>query len=133
MKKEVRKCAVCGKKFTPKTANALTCSEKCYKVRRAELDKKRRLPKSAEKTEAKEPKKLNAVEKITLPKKAVKKACEAKKCRKAACKRTHRFEPKLDTIVKIKAGNDFKVIALCFYIALKAVNKLITENRIKPI
>lgn len=29
---EKRECAICGKKFTPKTANALVCGDKCRKA-----------------------------------------------------------------------------------------------------
>lgn len=31
-KVEKRECAICGKKFTPKTANALVCGDKCRKA-----------------------------------------------------------------------------------------------------
>lgn len=136
MKKEVRKCAVCGKKFTPKTANALVCSDKCYKARKAELDKKRKSAKKVEKVEkkaekpavkkvAKKPLKAKAVEKITLPKKEPAKS--AKKTSGA---------PKLpkgcNTFVSIKAGDEFKVVTLALYVAFQALGRLIKNGAFKP-
>ena len=40
-KVEKRKCAVCGKAFTPKSPNATVCGEKCRKVNRANHKKAR--------------------------------------------------------------------------------------------
>ena len=55
-KVEKRKCAVCGKAFTPKSPNATVCGEKCRKVNRANHKKARAA-------------KPNLVEKIKLGKK----------------------------------------------------------------
>lgn len=72
MKKEKRECVVCGKKFTPKTANSKYCSEKCYKKQKAILDKTRK-----EKAKVNEPLvkskkksvKVESKEVVKLPKK----------------------------------------------------------------
>lgn len=73
MKKEKRECVVCGKKFTPKTANAKYCSEKCYKKQKAILDKNRKeKSKKIEKPLKKNEKKVAKVETkevVKLPKK----------------------------------------------------------------
>lgn len=73
MKKEKRECVVCGKKFTPKTANAKYCSEKCYKKQKAILDKSRKeKSKKIEKPLKKNEKKVAKVETkevVKLPKK----------------------------------------------------------------
>ena len=60
-KVEKRECVICGKKFTPKTANALVCGDKCRKV----LKQKN---KKAHKPQAK------CVEKIKIGKPQAKKA-----------------------------------------------------------
>lgn len=60
-KVEKRECAICGKKFTPKTANALVCGDKCRKA----LKQKNRKP---HKPQAK------CVEKIKIGKPQVKKS-----------------------------------------------------------
>lgn len=73
MKKEKRECVVCGKKFTPKTANAKYCGEKCYKKQKAILDKSRKekskkvvdAPKKVEKKVSK----VETKEVVKLPKK----------------------------------------------------------------
>lgn len=72
MKKEKRKCVVCGKKFTPKTANAKYCSEKCYKKQKAILDKSRKEKAKVNKPLVKCEKKVAKVESkevVKLPKK----------------------------------------------------------------
>lgn len=73
MKKEKRECVVCGKKFTPKTANAKYCSEKCYKKQKAILDKNRKeKSKKVENPLKKNEKKVAKVETkevVKLPKK----------------------------------------------------------------
>lgn len=139
MKKEMRKCAVCGKKFIPKTANALVCGDKCYKKRKADLDKKRKCAKKADKPVAKKvdkpvkvkgekPFKANAVEKIVLPKKA-----KIKTVKKPAKKPVVPALPKgCDTMVDIKAGNDFKVCTIALFIAFEAIGRLIKGGKIKP-
>lgn len=80
-KKETRICAVCGKKFTPKTANAKVCSEKCRKAWKAKRDKKRySATKSTKETCASAPK-FNAVERIKISV-AAKPEVGVKKCKK---------------------------------------------------
>lgn len=72
MKKEKRECVVCGKKFTPKTANAKYCSEKCYKKQKAILDKTRKGKAKVNKPLVKSEKmvaKVESKEVVKLPKK----------------------------------------------------------------
>lgn len=72
MKKEKRECVVCGKKFTPKTANSKYCSEKCYKKQKAILDKSRKEKAKVNKPLVKSKKKAVKVESkevVKLPKK----------------------------------------------------------------
>lgn len=72
MKKEKRECVVCGKKFTPKTANAKYCSEKCYKKQKAILDKSRKEKAKVNESLVKSKKKVAKVESkevVKLPKK----------------------------------------------------------------
>lgn len=117
-KVEKRECAVCSKKFTPKTANSKTCSQKCYKVRKAELDKVRKAnakkAKKAEKTAIKG----KSVEKINL---TSEKKCP-KKCEKKVIK----------TKVAIE-GDAFEVIATSLFIMLDALGKLIKGGTIRPL
>lgn len=80
MKAEAKKCAVCGKKFTPKVVNSKCCSDKCRKEARKMRDAARhgtdKKAVKATKHEALKPvakkpvKKVagKAVEKISLPK-----------------------------------------------------------------
>lgn len=68
MKAEVKKCAVCGKKFTPKVVNSKCCSDNCRKEAKRQRDADRN---SAKKTEANEPKR--AEDKASTKKNAVKK------------------------------------------------------------
>lgn len=137
MKKEMRKCAVCGKKFTPKTANAVTCGEKCYKVRKAKLDKVRHSSKKgdAKKPEAKKPVKAKAVEKIALPapKKVAKptkvvKPAKGKVC-KCKCDKKGKAE-KPSTVVNITGSNPFEVVTIAFYIAVKTLGGLIKDGKL---
>lgn len=72
MKKEKRECAVCGKKFTPKTANSKYCSEKCYKKQKAILDKNRKAKAKVNEPLVKSKKKavkIESKEVVNLPKK----------------------------------------------------------------
>jgi len=115
MKKITRKCAVCGKKFTPKSANAAYCSEKCYKVAKAKKDK-------ARKAKAKKVVKGKAVEKIVLPKKPLVKKVEKK------------VEPKkntkVDTIITVKGGNPFKVFFLATMIRERALSDIVKNGHL---
>lgn len=90
MKKEIRKCAVCGKKFTPKVANALTCSKKCYKVRKAVADKARKAKKPEDlpvSRSVKEVKKVAKVEKKPAVKKTVKETIVLPKAKSVVIKK----------------------------------------------
>lgn len=72
MKKEKRECVVCGKKFTPKTANSKYCGEKCYKKQKAILDKSRKAKAKVNELLVKSKKKAVKVESkevVKLPKK----------------------------------------------------------------
>lgn len=85
-KKETRVCAVCGKKFTPKTANAKVCSEECRKAWKAKRDKKRYSNTKSAKEDCASTPKFNAVERIKIPV-AAKPEVGAKKCKKHPNKR----------------------------------------------
>lgn len=71
MKAEAKKCAVCGKMFTPKVVNSKCCSDKCRKEAKRQRDASRN---SAKKTESDAPTKKNSVKKAV--KKVVGKAVE---------------------------------------------------------
>lgn len=117
-KVEKRECAVCSKKFTPKTANSKTCSQKCYKVRKAELDKARKA--NAKKAnEARKPAiKGKSVEKINL--------ASEKKCPKKREKKV------VGTKVAI-SGDAFEVIATSLFIMLSTLHQLIEKGTIRPL
>lgn len=121
-KVEKRECAVCKKKFTPKTANAKTCSQKCHKARKAELDKARRA--NAKKVkEAKKPAiKGKSVEKINL--------VSEKKCTK---KREKKCEKKVVNTKVAITGDAFEVIATSLFIMLDALRKLVEKGTIRPL
>lgn len=130
MNKTMRKCAVCGKKFAPKSANAITCSEKCYKARKAANDKARNAAKkAAAKTEVKAEAKKEA-------KKPVAKKIE-KKLRPKVIKGKATEKIKLpdgcDTVVRIEGKDDFKIVALAFTIAMSALGRIISGNKIKSL
>lgn len=132
MKKEMRKCAVCGKKFAPKTANAVTCGEKCYKVRKAKLDKIRKAKKAEAKPAVKESVKAKAVEKIALPApKKVAKLAKGKAC-KGKCDKTVKAK-KPSTVINITGRNPFEVVSIALYIALRTIGGLIKEGNLKDL
>jgi predicted nucleic acid-binding Zn ribbon protein len=131
MTKETRKCVVCGKKFTPKVANQLTCSDKCKKINKAKHDKVRKAKLCKEKKPvapavkkvacAKGGKKPvakavsgKAVEKIVLPKKPT-----AKKLPK---------NPNVDTIISVKNGNPFKVFFLATLVRERAKREILKNG-----
>lgn len=129
MKKEMRKCAVCGKKFTPKTANAVTCGEKCYKARKAKLDKARKVKKAEAKPEVKKPVKAKAIEKIALPApKKVSKPAKGKACKCKCDKKGKTKKP--STVVNITGSNPFEVVTIAFYIAVKTLGGLIKDGKL---
>lgn len=121
-KVEKRECAVCSKKFTPKTANAKTCSQKCHKVRKAELDKARKANAKKAKEAEKPAIKGKSVEKINLaPEKKCPKKC-LKKCEKKTVK----------TRVAV-SGDAFEVIATSLFIMLNALRQLVEKGTIRPL
>ena len=79
--KAAKMCAVCGKMFTPKTANAVYCSTACYKHAKAVLKKAANIRAKNEKAET--PK---AQEAVSAP--------VAKAAPKKAVKRVNKHAPK---------------------------------------
>jgi predicted nucleic acid-binding Zn ribbon protein len=130
MNKTMRKCVVCGKKFTPKSANAITCSEKCYKARKAANDKARKAAKkTAVKTEAKP--EVKKEEKKPVAKKVAKKTCP--KAIKGKATEKIKLPNGCDTVVRVEGKDDFKVVALAFAIAMSALGRIISGNKIKSL
>lgn len=150
MKKETRKCVVCGKKFVPKVANQLTCSDKCKKINKAKHDKARksRIRKSVKDT-------LAAAKKIACPapvkkgdkfkangkkfvcvkggKKPVAKVVKGKAVEKIALPKKPTVKklpknPKIDTLITVKNGNPFKVFFLATLIREKAKREILTKG-----
>lgn len=115
-KVETRKCVVCGKKFSPKTANASVCSDKCRKAHDAERCRARREAKKSAKSASKH----TLVEKVVLPKKPV----AAKKCDKK-CAKPNRA---VDTIVSVQNGNPFKVFLLATLICERALREIMKSG-----
>jgi predicted nucleic acid-binding Zn ribbon protein len=126
----MRKCVVCGKKFAPKSANAITCSEKCYKARKATNDKARKAAKkTAVKTEAKP--EVKKEEKKPVAKKVAKKSCP--KAIKGKATEKIELPNGCDTVVRVEGKDDFKVVALAFAIAMSALGRIISGNKIKSL
>lgn len=71
MKKEMRKCEKCGKKFAAKAVNQKYCSLKCKNLVKREVEKSRKAKKAVVKATTKKPVKL--AEKVKLPKKPTEK------------------------------------------------------------
>jgi hypothetical protein len=117
-KVEKRECAVCSKKFTPKTANAKTCSQKCHKARKAELDKARRANTKKTKVAEKPAIKGKSVEKINLT--------PEKKCLKKREKKV------VKTSVAIN-GDAFEIIATSLFIMLNTLRQLVEKGSIRPL
>jgi hypothetical protein len=117
---------MCGKKFAPKSANAITCSEKCYKARKAANDKARKATKKAAvKTEEKPEVKKEA--KKPVAKKSCPKAIKGKATEKI------KLPNGCDTVVRVEGKDDFKVVALSLAIALSALGRIISGNKIKSL
>jgi predicted nucleic acid-binding Zn ribbon protein len=116
---EMRKCVICGKKFTPKTANASVCGDKCRKALKAKHDKARKAKK------AKKPVKVEgkAVEKIALPKKDVKKPIK----KIAPKKPVKKVEKRPEAAIRICGDNPFKIAVLAFIGFLKAIGECNTK------
>lgn len=130
MNKTMRKCVVCGKKFAPKSANAITCSEKCYKTRKAANDKARKVAKKAAvKIEPKPEVKKEA--KKAIVKKAEKKSYP--KAIKGKATEKIKLPSGCDTIVRIEGKDVFKVVALAFAIAMSALGRIISSDKIKSL
>jgi hypothetical protein len=130
----MRKCIVCGKKFAPKSANAITCSEKCYKVRKAANDKARNAAKKvATKTEVKAEVKKEVKKEAKKPvaKKIAKKICP--KVIKGKATEKIKLPSGCDTVVRIEGKDDFKIVALAFTIAMSALGRIISGNKIKSL
>lgn len=119
-KVETRKCAVCGKKFTPKTANASVCSDKCRKAHEAERSRARREAKKS----AKGASKHTLVEKVVLPKKPV----AAKKCDKKCKHECAKPNRAIDTIISVQNGNPFKVFLLATLICERALREIMKSG-----
>lgn len=121
-KASTRKCVICGKKFTPKTANASVCSDKCRKENKAKHDKARHAAKTVAKPVAKKPVtkavKGEAVEKIVLPKKPMAKKVEKKVEKKKP-------NTKINTIISVKNGNPFKVFVLATLVRERAIRDIV--------
>lgn len=119
MSKEVRKCAVCGKKFTPKSANAAYCSDKCYKIAKAKRSKSR---KAAIKDSLKDAKKI-ASKTVVKPsaKPAVKKP--VKKVVKAVCKEKIAI-PKNVAKITVKEISPDKMLAFAIVTFIKSLKEL---------
>lgn len=103
---EKRECAICGKKFTPKTANALVCGDKCRKA----LKQKNR---KAHKPQAK------CVEKIKIGKPQAKKS-------------TPKIERVTDAIPASLADGVLKLIDTNPHVAI-AFGKTVVDFAIKTI
>lgn len=130
MNKTMRKCAVCGKKFAPKSANSATCSEKCRKARKMANDKARRAAKkTAVKVEAK-PEVKKEVKKPTV-KKAEKKSLP--KSVKGKATEKIKLPSGCDTVVRVEGKNDFKVVVLALAIAMSALGRIVSSNKIKSL
>ena len=117
-KVEKRKCAVCAKKFTPKTANAKTCSKKCYKTRKSELDKVRKTNIKKAKEADRPAIKGKSTEKINLP--------SEKKCSK-------KREMKVVKSRVSVSGDAFEVIATSLFIMLNTLFQLVEKGTIRPL
>lgn len=116
----MRKCVICGKKFTPKTANAVVCSDKCRKANKRRVEKLRKA--KSEKPKVKKPetdkKKVPLKEKIVLPKKPV-----AKKTAKVEAR-------KFDTIISVSSKNPFKLAVLSAIICANALTECLSGDKI---
>lgn len=130
MNKTMRKCVVCGKKFAPKSANAITCSEKCYKARKAANDKARKASKKAAVKDEPKPVAKKEVKKAVV-KKAEKKSCP--KAIKGKATEKIKLPSGCDTVVRVEGKDDFKVVALAFAIAMSALGRIISGNKIKSL
>lgn len=150
MKKETRKCVVCGKKFTPKVANQLTCSDKCKKINKAKHDKARKsrvskptkdAPTSVKKTACPAPVKkgdefkANGKKFVCVKggKKPVAKAVSGKAVEKIALPKKPTVKklpknPKVDTLITVKNGNPFKVFFLATLVREKAKREILTKG-----
>lgn len=109
----MRKCVICGKKFTPKTANAVVCSDKCRKANKRRVEKLRKA--KVAKAKAKKP---VLKEKIVLPKKPV-----AKKTAKVEAR-------KFDTIISVSSKNPFKLAVLSAIICANALTECLSGDKI---
>ena len=111
---ETRKCEVCGKKFTPKTANQRYCSAKCKTVMKRKIERAKR------EADANRKNGVTAVvkEKVVLPKKPTNKD-EASKPKKPVADKT---------TVEIRPCDPYKAIALAFIVMMTEAHKIIAAS-----
>ena len=110
-KVEARICAVCGKKFTPKTANQRYCSAKCKTAMKRKVEQEKREAK-------KNGVKAVVKEKVVLPKKPTKKAEAPKPGNPVTDK----------TTVEIHPLDAYKTIAFAFIVMMQAARKIIAAS-----
>ena len=113
-KVEARICAVCGKKFTPKTANQRYCSAKCKTVMKRKIERAKR------EADANRKNGVTAVvkEKVVLPKKPTNKD-EAPKPKKPGADKT---------TVEIHPLDAYKTIAFAFIVMMIEARKIINAS-----
>ena len=113
-KVEARICAVCGKKFTPKTANQRYCSAKCKTAMKRKIERAKR------EADANRKNGVTAVvkEKVVLPKKPTNKSEDPKPKKPGAGK----------TTVEIRPCDPLKAIALAFIVMMMEARKIISES-----
>lgn len=111
-----RKCVICGKKFTPKTANAIACSDKCRKANKRRVEKLREA--KVAKTKAKKP---VLKEKIVLPKKPAKPVVK---------KPTKEDINNLDTFISVRSKNPFKLAVLSAIICANAIAECLNTHKV---
>ena len=113
-KVEARICAVCGKKFTPKTANQRYCSAKCKTVMKRKIERAKR------EADANRKNGVTAVvkERVVLPKKPTNKS-EAPKQKKPVAKKA---------TVEIRSCDTYKNIVLAFIVRMIEARKIISAS-----
>ena len=113
-KVEARICAVCGKKFTPKTANQRYCSAKCKTAMKRKIERAKR------EADANRKNGVTAVvkEKVVLPKKPTNKS-EAQNPKKPVADKT---------TVEVRPCDPYKAIALAFIVMMIEARKIIAAS-----
>lgn len=108
---ETRKCEVCGKKFTPNTANQRYCSAKCKAAMKRKVEQEKREAK-------KNGVKAVVKEKVVLPKKPTNKVEAPKPKKPVADKAT----------VEIRSCDPYKNIVLAFIVMMTEARKIIAAS-----